>query len=139
MSFFLKLFQCFIKITKNAFSNQEVIPFEIDIDLSLLSLNVKHVRIYIRRDSRRNKQVEHTYLYRPQTDIIAKKEIPFKQTQRKIHITNTISLEGNKNPLNIYRQVDSDKRKISKKFSGINLYPTCVGGYLVLIIILKWN
>ena len=65
-------------LQKNAFTYQEVIPFEIDIDLSLLSLNVKHIRIYIRRDSRRNKQVEHTYLYRPQTDIIAKKEIPFK-------------------------------------------------------------
>ena len=123
-------FNASLKLQKNAFTYQEVIPFEIDIDLSLLSLNVKHIRIYIRRDSRRNKQVEHTYLYRPQTDIIAKKEIPFKQTQRKIHITNTISLEGNKNPLNIYRQLDSDKRKISKKFSGINLYPTCAGGLL---------
>ena len=52
-------FTAVLKLPKNAFSYQEVIPFEVDMDLSKLSLNVKYIRISIRRDTKKNLQYRH--------------------------------------------------------------------------------
>ena len=130
-------FTAVLKLPKNSFSYQEVIPFEVDMDLSKLSLNIKYIRISIRRDTKKNLQHDHYKPLKTQSNIVAKKEIHFDQTLRNIHITDTIAIEDDKNPLNIYRQLDNDNRKISEKFNGIYLYPTCTGGLLSVEYFIK--
>ena len=131
-------FTAVLKLPKNAFSYQEVIPFEVDMDLSKLSLNVKYIRISIRRDTKKNLQYDHYKPFKTVSNIIAKKEIYIdNQNSRNVHIMDTIEIEGDKNPLNIYRQLDNDNRKVSEKFYGIYLYPTCIGGLLSVEYFIK--
>ena len=123
-------FTAALKLPKNSFSYNEIISYEIDMDLTRLSLNVKYIIISIRRDSRKNLQYDHTKPYKTKNNIIAKKEIMLNPMMRKIHISDNIIIEGDNNPLNLYQKLDLDNRKANQKFGGIKLYPTCVGGLL---------
>ena len=40
-------FTASIKIPKNAFAYDEMVPFEIDIDLTKMSLNIKNIKVNI--------------------------------------------------------------------------------------------
>ena len=54
----------------------------------------------------------------------------FVRGQKKIHIEDAIPIDADKNPKNLYKKLDSDDRKVSEKYNGIYLYPTCYGGLL---------
>lgn len=130
-------FTAALKLPKNSFSYNEIISYEIDMDLTRLVLNVKYIIISIRRDTKKNLQYDHTKPYKTTTNIIAKKEIMLNPMMRKIHISDNIIIEGDKNPLNVYKKLDLDNRKANQKFGGINLYPTCVGGLLSVEYFIK--
>ena len=120
-----------VRLPKNAFKYEEPIPFEIDIDMTKLAISVKYIKISIRRTSNKNIMYDHSKPYKTEKNEIAKKNFTINNPmERKIHITDNIIIEQDKNPINIYRKLDSDNRKADQKFNGIYLYPTCFGGLL---------
>ena len=124
-------FTASLKLQKNAFAYDEMIPFEIDIDATKLSIDIKGVKVKIRRSTSKNLQYQHDKSFSKSTDSVAKKYCNnFTKGQKKIHIEDVISLDAEQNPKNIYKRLDGDKRKINEKFSGIKIYPTCYGGLL---------
>lgn len=123
-------FTASIKIPKNAFAYDEVIPFEIDIDLTRLSMDIKYIKVSIRRISYKNLQYDHTKSYHKETKEIAFKNCEFNKSQRRIKINDNIEIDYDKNPKNVYYKLDNDNRPVSQKYSGIYLYPTCKGGLL---------
>ena len=123
-------FTATIKVPKNAFPYTEFVPFEIDIDLTKLSLNLKNIKVSLRRISRKNQRFDHSQVFKEETVAIAKKECNFVRGQKKIHIEDVIAIDADKNPKNIYNKLDQDKRKVAEKYKGVYLYPTCYGGLL---------
>ena len=119
-----------VKIPKNAFTYGEVIPFEIDLDLTKLTMNIKYIKVSLRRDSHKNLQYDHTKSYQKDTKEIAVKYCEFNIGLRKVKIIDSIEIDVDKNPKNVYHKLDNDNRKVSQKFNGIYLYPTCFGGLL---------
>ena len=126
-----------IKIPKNAFAYDEVIPFEIDIDLTKLTMDIKYIKVAIRRISKKNLQYDHNKTYHKETRDIAFKNLEFNKSERRIKINDIIEIDVDKNPKNIYYKLDNDNRRVNQKFSGIYLYPTCNGGLLSVEYFLK--
>ena len=111
-------FTASLKLQKNAFAYDEMIPFEIDIDATKLSIDIKGVKVKIRRNTSKNYQYEHDKSFSKSSDTVAKKYCNnFTKGQKKIHIEDVISLDAEQNPKNIYKRLDADKRKINEKFS----------------------
>ena len=123
-------FSATLKLDKNAFAYDEQIPFEIKLDLTKMSLNIKNIKITIIRYYSKNKRFDHSKSYYKNSTIIAKKTCDVPKDQKIVYIKDFIILDSDKNPKNAYLKLDNDFRKTSEKFNGINLFPTCVGGLL---------
>ena len=125
------------KLPKNAFSYEEEIPFEIDIDKTQLSMGIDYIKVTLMRDSHKNLENEHSQSFRKETSEVACKKIKIDTDNIKINIKDKIEIDVNKNPKNIYYKLDNDNNKGSQKFSGISLYPTCFGGLLSVEYFIK--
>ena len=125
------------KLPKNAFSYEEEIPFEIDIDLSQLTMDIRHIIVSLIRIIHKNFQNEHSKSYSKEKSEVACKNIMIDKENRKINIKDKIEIDVDKNPKNIYYKLDNDNNKVSQKFNGIHIYPTCVGGLLSVEYFIK--
>ncbi len=123
-------FTCTLKLPKNAFAYDEMIPFEVDIDCSKLSINVKGIKLTINRNNKKNHKHNHSEPRSESKSEVVTKKIPLNKDQKKYHIEDCIQLNSEYNPKNIYAKLDSDKRKYSEKYNGVYLYPSCFGGLL---------
>ena len=123
-------FTASIKIEKNAFSYEDCIPFAIDIDLTKMSLKLKDIKVAIKRKTNKNYQYNHAQAYNTDTITVGKVHPQFDKNQKKIHIEDIVALDPDKNPKNVYKKLDGDNRKVSEKYNGIILQPTCYGGLL---------
>ena len=130
-------FTASIKVPKNAYPYDEYLPFEVNMDLTKMSLNIKNIKITLRRTSSKNLQYEHDKSFSKSTDVVAKKNLSFNKGQKKIHIEDVIIINADKNPKNIYKKLDTDNRKVSEKYKGIYIYPTCYGGLLSVEYFIK--
>lgn len=138
MIFFSKgSFSASLKLEKNAFAYDENIHFDVKLDLTKMSLNIKNIVLTIKRYYRKNQRYNHEVAYNKSSSIIAKKVCAVPQNQKIIQFDGFLSLDPDKNPKNVYLKLDNDHRKTSQKFSGISLFPTCVGGLLSVEHILK--
>ena len=130
-------FTASIKVPKNAFVYDEYVPFEIDMDLTKMSLNIKNIKVSLRRTACKNVQYHHDQLYSKDNTTVAKKNVSFPKGQKKLHIEDVIIIDEDKNPKKIYKKLDGDNRKVSEKYSGIYIYPTCYGGLLSVEYFIK--
>ena len=119
-----------IKTPKNAFRYDEEIPFEIDIDLTNLTMDIKYVQVSLKRVSHKNLQYDHSKSYNKETKEVGYKNCEFNKGLRKIKIKDSIEIYDDRNPKNIYLKLDNDNSPVKQKFNGIYLYPTCNGGLL---------
>ena len=130
-------FTASIKLDKNAFSYDDIIPFTVDIDLTKMALKLKDIKISIKRKTNKNYSYNHSQIYNSETITVGKKHLNFDKNQGKLHIEDVIAIDIDKNPKNIYKKLDVDNRKVSEKYSGIYLYPTCFGGLLSVEYFIK--
>ena len=130
-------FTASIKVPKNAFAYDEYVPFEIDMDLTKMSLNIKNIKVSLRRTTSKNIQYHHDQSFSKDNTTVAKKNVSFQKGQKKIHIEDCIIIDEDKNPKTLYKKLDADKRKVSEKYGGIHIYPTCYGGLLSVEYFIK--
>jgi len=129
--FFSKGFFIFsLTLPKNSFAYDEPIPFDIDLDLTNLSMDIWKINVYIRRVSHKNLQTDHSKPFKKDRKNIACKTFEIDKKQRKIKIKDVIEIEADKNPKNVYIQLDNDNRPIKEKFNELYIFPTCYGGLL---------
>jgi hypothetical protein len=123
-------FSANLKLPRNTFSYDEMIPFEVDIDATKLSIAIRAIRISINRNQRKNYQRNHQEARGQNKKECITKIIPLPKGQKKHHIEDVIQLKPENNPKETYKILDTDKRKYSEKYSGVKLSPTCYGGLL---------
>ena len=119
-----------LKLQRNAFTYDEMIPFEVDIDCSKLKLNIKAIKVSLNRIQKVNLKENHSKERRQYKKELVSKRIPLNKSENRYHIEDVIQLQAENNPKQIYNILDNDKRKYSEKYNKINLSPTCYGGLL---------
>ena len=126
---------CSVKLQKNAFTYNESIPFQIDIDFSNLKIKIQKIYISIyfilAKNSKNHKQVK---LQNQKT--IFSKEISLLDLKDKAHLEDVIIL-SKENPGQIYKQLDLDKTNNSNKFNNVLLLPACYEGLITCKYYLK--
>ena len=123
-------FNATLKLPRNSFTYDQMIPFEVDIDATKLSIAIKAIRISINRNQKKNMQRNHQEARSQNKKEVVTKTIPLTKGLKKHHVKDTIQLKPEVNPNNIYKLLDTDKRKYSEKYNGVKLSPTCYGGLL---------
>ena len=121
-----------LKLPRNAFSYDEMIPFTIDIDASKLSMNIKAIKISLNRNSKKNFQHNHNELRSENKKELVSRRIELQKGQKTYHLEDCLQFQGDSliNPKDVYSKLDGDKRKYSEKYSGVKLFPSCYGGLL---------
>jgi hypothetical protein len=123
-------FNATLKLPRNIFTYDEMIPFEVDVDATKLSIDIKAIRISINRNQKRNHHRNHNEARGQNKKECVTKTIPLPKGQKKHHIQDVIQLKPEVNPKDTYKLLDTDKRKYSEKYNGIKLSPSCYGGLL---------
>ena len=123
-------FSANLKLPRNTFSYDEMIPFEVDIDATKLSIAIRAIRISINRNQKKNYQRNHQEARNQNKKECITKTIQLPKGQKKHHIEDVIQLKPENNPKETYKLLDTDRRKYSEKYSGVKLSPTCYGGLL---------
>ena len=123
-------FNATLKMPRNIFSYDEMIPFEVDVDATKLSIDIKAIRISINRNQKRNHHRNHNEARGQNKKECVTKTIPLPKGQKKHHIEDVIQLKPEVNPKDTYKLLDTDKRKYSEKYNGVKLSPSCYGGLL---------
>ena len=118
-----------IKLFKNAFAYNESIPFTLEIDCSNLTINITKVHISILLNIRFNNKLDHKIPILKTEKLILEKSISLNEEQRNFNLEDIIQLPD-KNPGDIYRRLDSNDSKYSKKFKNVYLYPCCYNGLI---------
>lgn len=118
-----------IKLFKNAFAYNESIPFTLEIDCSNLTINITKVHISILLNIRLNNKLDHKIPILKTEKLILEKSISLNEEQRNFNLEDIIQLPD-KNPGDIYRRLDSNDSKYSKKFKNVYLYPCCYNGLI---------
>lgn len=133
-------FKVDITLPKNIFSYTESMPFIVEIDCQKLSFNLKGLYVSINRTIRKNHQKNHQYVRSYDTVEIVNKTIPLIKGEKLYHVEDTITMPVSPpeiNPVEVYKQLDADKRKHDEKFKKIKLFPTCYGGLLTCEYFIK--
>lgn len=126
-------FSASFKLPINIFEYTRRIPFEINIDCSNLSTNLRKVTVSIHRICKKNLPYDHKKMFAYDEQIIDSKSIPLTGGLSNYHIEDEINFYSNiryDNPKEVYDFLDKDKRKFSEKFDKILLFPPCYDGLL---------
>ena len=136
---------CLLKIPKNSFNYLESIPFDIFLDCTELSMEIKEITISIIQyiyfnDKNEYKKHLKTYL----EEELALKKYTFSQNLDKYHIKDEIQISQDKNyleaifPMELYAFFENMKTiEVYYNYQNIKLTPFCVGGLISIEFSLK--
>ena len=124
-------FAAVLKLQKNVFFYDEQIPFELNIDCSQLSIDIKSVEISLLRTESENYKNNYKKARNSFSRKINYNKINLLKGQPKYEIKDVIQfpLLADYNPLQIYKMLDSEPANIDK-LKKIHLAPSCLGGLL---------
>lgn len=124
-------FSASIKLPKNRFAYDEIVPFLIDLNCSELSIDIKSIQVSLNLILRVKNNLNHDEIKFQKIKEIVSKYIPLTNGEKIYSIDDMIKLPSTSdNPKIVYNKLDSDKREFSEKFNNIYLFPTCYGGIL---------
>lgn len=118
-----------VKLEKNVFCYDEVIPLQIEIDCPDLKMKIENIDIFIYLSVSKNNKGDHKKSQIKTENKIFSKVISLKKKMQKYHIEDIIELPKG-NPHEVYKQLDNDTRKYSEKFKNIYLFPSCYEGLI---------
>ena len=122
-------FSATVKLEKNVFGYDEVIPLQIEIDCPNLKITLESVDIFIYLTMSKNNKGEHKKSQIKSEKKIFSKVISLKKKMKKYHLEDIIELPKG-NPHEIYKKLDKDIRIYSQKFKDIYIYPCCYEGLI---------
>jgi hypothetical protein len=115
-----------LKLKKNAFTYNETIPLEIDIDCSTLKIKIINIHLSIYRVIKKNIASNHKEAMSKDEKNIFTKTIPLNSKKDHYHIEESIRLPKG-NPGDIYSFFNSKSKRTTKLF---DLFASCYGGLL---------
>ena len=118
-----------VKLEKNVFGYDEVIPLQIEIDCPDLKMKIENIDLFIYLSVSKNNKGDHKKSQMKSEKKIFSKIISLKKKMQKYHLEDIIELPKG-NPHEVYNQLDNDTRKYSEKFKNIYLYPCCYEGLI---------
>ena len=124
-------FNVTIKLPKNSFKYDEVIPFLIEIDCTGLNIQVKSIKVSLNvmQTIKDNKDEENNI---QKMKELANKNITLTKGDKKYLIDDVIKLPSTlDNPKKVYEKLDKDKRKFSEKYKNLFLLPSIYDKILV--------
>lgn len=124
-------FLAVLKLQKNAFYYDEEIPFELNIDCTQLSLDIKSVEVYILRLEKKNYKNNYNQSRNIFSKRIQDKKINLQKGLPKYLIKDVIQfpLLADFNPLQIYKSLDNNPINLDN-LKKVHLAPSCLGGLL---------
>lgn len=122
-------FSAKVKLEKNVFGYDEVIPLQIEIDCPDLKIEIENVDIFIYLIMSKNNKGNHKKSQIKTEKKIFSKIISLKKKMKKYHLEDIIELPKG-NPHEIYKKLDNDTRIYSQKFKNLYLYPCCYDGLI---------
>ena len=109
-----------VNLPSNAFAYSEEIESNIVIDNSQLNIDMHSINISLKNIIFKNQKEIHQ-LRSQKENIILRETIPLQKGFKNYTINEKIKLPPNLNPNDIYRKLDNDFSKVSKKYKNLNL------------------
>ena len=124
-------FAAVFQLPKNAFFYDEQIPFELSIDSSQLSIDIKSIEISLLRVETENMKNNYTSARNTFSRTITSNKINLLKGLPKYIIKDIIQfpLLADFNPLQIYKSIEMEP-VIPDKLKKLHLAPSCTGGLL---------
>ena len=125
-------FTASLTLPKNSFGYDDNIPFELNIDCSQLSVNMKGVEFFLLRIEKKNEKEDESKIrseIKKQTSI---KKYKFDKGQPKYLVKDYIQFPiiDDFYPIKLYDILDRDPFYLDKNKKKILLAPACIGGLL---------
>ena len=118
-------FTASIKLARNSFRYDEIIPFIVEIDCSKLSIGVKSIIVSLNVSQIIKDDLNQSEIKSKKVKEIVSKNIELTKGDKKYIVDDIIKMPSTPdNPKIMYQQLDSDKRKFSEKYKNILLLPT---------------
>ena len=137
MGFFSKKgkIAAFLKIPKNMFNYNEVIPFEVVLNCTELNLKINGIEAYITRNCRKHDKRNYKVVRHSNETIITSKDLKFIKDAKCFIINNNIQFPKTPNyyPPKIYEICDSQGiAGLNKQFKHYSLYPCSYKGLITI-------
>ena len=124
-------FTASIKLPKNCFTYDEIVPFLIEINCSKLNIDIKSVNVSLNIKLEVKNKLDPNEIKSLKIKEIVSKSIPLTRGEKIYSIDDIIKIPSTiDNPNIVYKRLDSDHRLFSEKFENIFLYPSCYEGIL---------
>lgn len=124
-------FTASIKLPKNCFTYDEIVPFLIEINSSKLKIDIKTVKVSLISILKVRSKLEPGQMKQVKIKEIVSKSIPLTKGEKVYSIDDVIKIPSTSdNPSIAYKKLDSDQKALSGNFESFLLYPTCYGGKL---------
>ena len=121
-------FTASIKLPKNSFTYDEIVPFLIEINSSKLKIDIKTIKVSLNAILKVRSKLEPYKMRAVKIKEIVSKNIPLTKGEKIYSIDDIIKIPSTSdNPDIAYKKLDSDQRALTENFL---LYPTCYGGKL---------
>lgn len=122
---------CVLTLPKNSFSYEEIIPFTVDLDLSLLEMKVTEIIVKIDRVLNKNDESNHEKAITCSNKLIAEKHIPIDQNLKQIKLSDNISFPNYSEnfPKTLYELLEKHRTaEVLQNSKG--LFPSCYHGLI---------
>jgi hypothetical protein len=121
-------FTASIKLPKNCFTYDEIVPFVIEINSSNLKIDIKTVKVSLNAILKVRSKFEPGKMRAVKIKEIVSKNIPLQKGEKMYSIDDVIKIPSTSdNPSIAYKKFDSDQNALTQKFGTFLLYPTCYG------------
>ena len=124
-------FTASIKLPKNCFTYEEIVPFLIEINCSKLKIDIKSVNVSLNIKLEVKNKLDLNEIKSLKIKEIVSKSIPLTRGEKIYSIDDIIKIPSTTDNPNIaYKKLDLDNKPFPEKFENIFLYPSCYGGIL---------
>jgi len=124
-------FTASIKLPKNCFTYDEIVPFLLEINCSKLKIDIKNVKVSLNAILKVRSNLEPGQMKPIKIKEIVSKNIPLTKGEKIYSIDDIIKIPSTSdNPSIAYKKLDSTEGELFEKFQNCLLYPSCYGGKL---------
>ena len=123
-----------IKIPKNYFFYNEKIPFEVNIDYTNLKMEIKSIKVSLRRNARKNNYQDYSEVQRNEINELNKKNYNLEKGLNNFHISDFLEFPTSSDynsvyPPNVYLSFEEHGlTEVNDTKFEYNLFPSTING-----------
>ena len=123
-----------IKMPKNYFFYNEKIPFEVNIDYTNLKMEIKSIKVSLRRNARKNNYQDYSEVQRNEINELNKKNYNLEKGLNNFHISDFLEFPTSSDynsvyPPNVYLSFEEHGlTEVNDTKFEYNLFPSTING-----------